>query len=93
MTSPERLFALRQSVIYLVQHNIPGAFVECGVWRGGSMMAVALTLLEFGVTNRHLYLYDTFDGMSAPTERDRTFAGVSASDLPAATDKATDNMW
>ena len=44
MTSPERLFALRQSVQYLVRHNITGAMVECGVWRGGSMMAVALTL-------------------------------------------------
>ena len=43
MTSPERLFALRTSVEYIVRHHIPGAIVECGVWRGGGMMAVALT--------------------------------------------------
>jgi O-methyltransferase len=40
------------------------------VWRGGSMMAVALTLLHLGVSDRDLYLYDTYEGMSAPTDMD-----------------------
>lgn len=70
MTSPERLYGLIESVKYVVQQNIPGTFVECGVWKGGSMMAIAETLLHLGITDRELYLYDTFEGMTAPTEDD-----------------------
>jgi hypothetical protein len=42
------------------------------------MMAVALTLIQEGDTERDLYLFDTFDGMSAPTEADRTSDGTFA---------------
>ena len=70
MTSPERLYGLIESVQYLIINNISGAFVECGVWKGGSMMAIAETLLALGVNDRELYLYDTFEGMTAPTEAD-----------------------
>lgn len=70
MTSPERLYGLIESVQYLIKNNINGAFVECGVWKGGSMMAIAETLLALGVNDRELYLYDTFEGMTAPTEAD-----------------------
>ena len=45
MTSIERVVALCQSVAYLENHGIPGAIVECGVWKGGSIMASALALL------------------------------------------------
>ena len=70
MTTPRRIAALCDSVEYVVDRDIPGAFAECGVWRGGSMMAVALTLLRRGVTDRDLYLFDTFAGMPPPTEED-----------------------
>src|ERR1700744_1531919 len=33
MTSRQRLFAVYQATRYLVDAAIPGAFVECGVWR------------------------------------------------------------
>ncbi|HRH95020.1 MAG TPA: TylF/MycF/NovP-related O-methyltransferase [Prosthecobacter sp.] len=78
MTSLERRYHLLQSVRHIVKHRIPGSIVECGVWRGGSMMLVAKTLMECGDTSRDLYLYDTFEGMSAPTEADRDFAAKSA---------------
>ena len=78
MTSVERMAALINAVNYLSQNKIPGDIAECGVWRGGSMMIVALTLLANGDTSRSLYLYDTFEGMSAPTGHDRSFDGVSA---------------
>lgn len=72
MTTPERIFALISAVRYVAANQVPGAIVECGVWRGGSMMAVAKTLLQLGCTDRHLHLFDTFAGMTAPTEKDRT---------------------
>jgi O-methyltransferase len=50
------------------------------VWRGGSSMAVALTLVQERATDRHLYLYDTFEGMTPPTTADKTADGVLAID-------------
>lgn len=66
MTSPERLFGLVEAVKYISKNKIQGDIVECGVWRGGSMMAVAKTLMELNETIRDLYLFDTFDGMTQP---------------------------
>jgi hypothetical protein len=81
MTSPERLNALILAIRYVSKHRIPGAVVECGVWRGGSMQAAARTLITAGDTERDLYLFDTFEGMPPPTERDRRRDGETAADL------------
>jgi O-methyltransferase len=79
MTSPERLYALYKAVIYIVANNIAGDIVECGVWRGGSMRMAALALLSLGETGRKLFLYDTFEGMTAPDpERDIDLWGGNA---------------
>ncbi len=93
MTSMERLFSLRQSVEYIVRNNIPGGVVECGVWKGGSMMAVARILIELGAADRSLYLFDTFDGMSAPTAADRQFSGEGAADLLLQSPKEKGLIW
>jgi O-methyltransferase len=75
MTSPQRLAALIDGVEHVVKTGVPGTFVECGVWKGGSMMAVALTLKRLGATDRELYLYDTFQaGMTEPTAEDEDSA-------------------
>ncbi len=81
MTSPERLFALIQAVRHVSAADIAGDIVECGVWRGGSMMAAALTLLECKDASRQLYLFDTFGGMSSPTDRDVAVDGQTAREL------------
>ena len=70
MTSFERGYALYKAVEYVCSHNIPGDFAECGVWRGGSCMLMAKTLLRCKDTERKIYLYDTFTGMSYPGEND-----------------------
>jgi hypothetical protein len=70
LTGPERVYALTNAVRYVAGSGIPGAIVECGVWKGGSMMAAALTLLRLGRQDRELYLFDTFEGMPQPTALD-----------------------
>lgn len=65
MTPAVRVLALIDAVRYVVQKDIPGDFVECGVWKGGSIMAMALTLMELGA-ERDIWLYDTFAGMPPP---------------------------
>lgn len=50
--------------------QIPGDFVECGGWRGGSAMMAALTLLAHGDSHRRMWLYDTFQGTPKPSAED-----------------------
>jgi hypothetical protein len=92
MTAPEKLFALIVATRYVTDHAIPGAVVECGVWRGGSMQAVARTLLARGVLDRDLHLFDTFEGMPPPTARDRRPDGKLASELLASRPR-TQKVW
>jgi len=92
MTSSEKLFGLVSAVRHVVRHDIPGDIVECGVWRGGSMQAVARTLREAGVVDRELYLFDTFEGMTPPSEADRRIDGRSAASMLAES-KPTAPVW
>lgn len=78
MTTLEGQATLINAVRYILRHHLLGAFVECGVWRGGSSMAMALTLMQEMAADRELYLYDTFQGMTTPDVRDRTIDGVLA---------------
>ncbi|MCR5885695.1 TylF/MycF family methyltransferase [Rhizobacter sp. J219] len=87
MTSLERRASLLGAVDHIVKHRIAGDIVECGVWRGGSMMAIALALMARGDTSRHLYLYDTFEGMSEPTEHDKALSGELAQTQLERTDR------
>ncbi|MEJ7582544.1 MAG: TylF/MycF/NovP-related O-methyltransferase [Acidimicrobiales bacterium] len=80
MTSTERIVAVADAVEYVIRRRVPGAFVECGVWRGGSVLAMILTLQRMGASDRDVYLFDTFEGMTAPTDFD-----TSAYEEPAVT--------
>jgi O-methyltransferase len=68
MTSYERMYALYKAIDFIERAGIPGAIVECGVWRGGSMMLVAHRLLALGRSDRDLYLFDTYEGLPRPDE-------------------------
>jgi O-methyltransferase len=93
-TSKDKLHALISSTRYISRHGIEGAVVECGVWRGGSMHAVARVLDGLGDHSRDLYLFDTFDGMTEPTEKDlRTGDQRSARELMDVSEKATKGIW
>lgn len=56
---------------HVARQNVPGALVECGVFRGGCALMMAETLLLYGEDgDREIYLYDTFEGMPEPEEHD-----------------------
>jgi O-methyltransferase len=74
LTSAPRIAALCDAVKYIVENDIEGDLAECGVWRGGSMMAAALTLNRLGVSDRELHGYDTYEGMPEPSAQDRSSA-------------------
>ncbi len=78
MTGVERIVAVIEATRHICANGVPGAIVECGVWRGGSAMTAALTLSSMADTGRDIYLYDTYTGMSEPTAEDVSHDGVSA---------------
>jgi O-methyltransferase len=92
MTSRERISSLCHAVRFVARAKVPGDIVECGVWRGGSMMAAALTLLTESDI-RTLRLYDTFEGMPPPSDLDRSVvSGKPAAVLLAQADQSS-NLW
>jgi tetratricopeptide (TPR) repeat protein len=58
----ERFYNIYLSCCYIAQSSIPGDFIECGVYLGGSIIAAALFCKYFGIQDRTFYLFDTFCG-------------------------------
>src|SRR6266852_6210160 len=94
MVSRERLYAHFQAINYVVTHRIEGDIVECGVWRGGTSMLGALTLMGRQDVFRRIWLYDTFAGMTEPTEVDASpWSEGSARRLWKANRTSDHNNW
>ncbi|WP_268035824.1 TylF/MycF/NovP-related O-methyltransferase [Algoriphagus sp. PAP.12] len=93
MTSPERLVTLIRSVIYLENNGIKGDFIECGVWKGGSVMAMIKVLQSIEVKDREIWLFDTFQGMTEPIDFDSKFDDTKAAKLLLDDSSKKSNVW
>ena len=81
MTSDARMYAMYNATRHIVEADVAGDIVECGVWRGGSVMISALTLRKLDQTRRNLYLCDTYAGLPEPEDIDRDLRGVPAFEM------------
>ena len=61
-----------EAINYIEENNIPGCIVECGVSNGCKEILFITRLKELKTTPRHIFMYDTFEGMVQPTEEDFT---------------------
>ncbi len=94
LTSVECLYALYRAVRYIHDNRIPGDLVECGVWRGGSAMMMALAFSELEDRARKIYLYDTFKGMTRPETVDiRARDGAEQVSRWRAFERGDHNEW
>lgn len=66
MLAPINLFTLYEQAVYCEQRNIPGCYVECGVWKGGAVGIMAKANLDFGKSRREIHLFDAFDDICPP---------------------------
>lgn len=66
MTGRSRMEALVECVESILDRDIPGDFIECGVWRGGSCILMRAILAERGVTDRTVWVCDSFEGLPKP---------------------------
>ena len=69
MTTPQRCRSLWELSRNMLRGNVPGAFVECGVWRGGSAGIMGLAIKSFDA-KRPLHLFDSFEGLPEPGPHD-----------------------
>jgi hypothetical protein len=72
------MYSMFQAARYIARARVGGEVVECGVWRGGSSMMAALTLVGEGDLDRRFWLYDTFEGMPEPGDEDFGLHGEDA---------------
>lgn len=93
MVPDEGLFATLLSCKYVIRNNIPGDFVECGVWRGGCSIIAASTF-KSNNTHKSIFLYDTFKGMTKPSQDDYAInSGELAENQYSQNQKSTHNDW
>lgn len=72
MCSNARLRGLYRALRYVVSRDIAGDVVECGAAQGGSAALMALTLRQLQ-SRRKLWVFDTFEGLPAPSSEDPDF--------------------
>jgi len=93
MVSQERLWATLMACKHVINNNIDGDFVECGVWRGGNSLLAASIFRMYG-SDKRVYLFDTFAGMTEPTEEDkRIFKEQSVMDVFKESQRGSYNDW
>jgi hypothetical protein len=77
----EGLYNIYNSIEYLCRNGIAGDIVECGVFKGGAMMMAAESLIHFCSFDRDIFLFDTFEWPTRPTDLDVDIDGNRAADL------------
>jgi hypothetical protein len=66
MIGLHRLDNLQFCMEDVLKRNVPGDFIECGAWRGGATIFMRAVLKARGVTNRRVWVADSFEGLPAP---------------------------
>ena len=66
MAGLKRLDNLEKCVESVLADNVPGDFVETGVWRGGSCIFMRGILFAHGLTGRTVWVADSFCGLPSP---------------------------
>jgi hypothetical protein len=63
MIGQKRLINIEWAIRYVIANGIPGDFIECGVWRGGGSVFARAILKALDVTDRHVWVVDSFEGL------------------------------
>jgi O-methyltransferase len=70
MLSAKRLFNAYDVTATVERERLPGSIAECGVWSGGGVGLMALASLRAGASHRRFHLFDSFEGLPAPSIED-----------------------
>lgn len=70
MAGHRRLDNVQLCVSDVLKNNIPGDFIETGAWRGGTTIFMRALLKVYGVTDRKVWVADSFEGLPAPKDEE-----------------------
>jgi hypothetical protein len=71
MIGQKRLINIEWALRFVIKNKVPGDFIECGVWRGGASIFARAILKALDITDRHVWLADSFQGLpKARTDND-----------------------
>ena len=93
MTPKIRMWALIQSIKYLIKNNIEGDVVETGVYKGGNLILSKKILNKFNINSKKIYGYDTFEGMTQPTANDKDIFGENPMKMWRKSQREEYNDW
>lgn len=66
MLSTKGLDNLQSCCETVLRENVPGDFIETGVWRGGATILMRAVLAAHGVRDRRVFVADSFAGLPEP---------------------------
>jgi O-methyltransferase len=69
MIGRTRLAHLRGLVEATLRDGVPGDYIETGVWRGGACILVRAVLAAHAVSDRRVFVADSFEGLPRPNAR------------------------
>lgn len=73
MVGQKRLINVEWALRFVLANDVPGDFIECGVWRGGTSVFARAVLKALDINDRHVWLADSFQGLPKPrTQNDVT---------------------
>ena len=82
MIGRKRLDNLQQCMETVLTENIPGDFIETGIWRGGACIFMRGVLVAHGITDRTIWAADSFEGVPPPTWPEDAGFDISRDVLP-----------
>jgi hypothetical protein len=69
MIGNKRMLNLWEVCEDVIVRGVPGDFIETGVWRGGACIFMRALLKTYGVTDRTVWVADSFEGLPPPDEK------------------------
>ena len=95
MIGMERLRNVRECLESVIADGVPGDFIETGAWRGGTCIYARAVFKAYGVTDRKVWVADSFEGLPAPDGRFEADAGDqhhTKIELAVSVEKVQDNF-
>jgi hypothetical protein len=66
MIGLERLNNIQYCVENVIKNQVEGDLIETGVWRGGAAIFMKALLSAYGITDRRVFVADSFEGLPKP---------------------------
>lgn len=82
MIGRKRMDNIHDCLNLIIENNIAGDLIECGVWQGGSTILMNGFLKAHDIKNRRVWVADSFEGLPKPSREEDKLMDVSKDVVP-----------